>query len=244
MKNVVFILDIKLDNTKILQHEFSIKSWKSWCEKNNYELFVLNDLLFPIEKMGISWQKYYLFDIFNQNNVDFNQVLMISANTIIHPNCPNFFDMTENKLCSVRAESSFDFILRSIENYSKYIFDGYKMKWWNYIDSEFLLFNKSHESFLKKIVKFYWTNKEKLLDTEKLNCGTDQTPLNFIIDKENIDIKFFTYQYNMIDMIRKEILREDMIFTKCGWIYNFNSIPSDQAKYYWMEQTYKYLYCM
>ena len=58
MSNIVFIPVIK-DPKRIgrsIGYEWSIKSWKKWCDKNNSELFVLNDLLLDNEKMGICWQ--------------------------------------------------------------------------------------------------------------------------------------------------------------------------------------------
>ena len=58
-KNIVFIVDIDLNgdgrwaSTRRKPYEYSIKSWSKWCQKNNCELFVLNDLLMPHEEMGI-----------------------------------------------------------------------------------------------------------------------------------------------------------------------------------------------
>ena len=49
----------------------------------------------------------------------------------------------------------------------------------------------------------------------------------------------------MQDMNRKEILGEDMLFTKCGWVYHYNAIPNNvdsELTVYWMKKTYEYLY--
>ena len=49
----------------------------------------------------------------------------------------------------------------------------------------------------------------------------------------------------MCDMVRKELLTDDLLFTKWGWIYQYNSIPNnteDKLTYYWMKKTYEYLY--
>mgnify|MGYP003324953090 CR=1 FL=1 len=62
---------------------------------------------------------------------------------------------------------------------------------------------------------------------------------------DKVDAKKYTYKFNMQDMARKEILNEDMLFTKWGWIYQYNSIPNnkeDQLTLYWMKKTYEYLY--
>ena len=62
MKNIVFIPNINLGNGRNNSYQYSISSWKKWCDKNNCELLVWQDLLLPVEQMKITWQRYYLFD--------------------------------------------------------------------------------------------------------------------------------------------------------------------------------------
>ena len=57
--------------------------------------------------------------------------------------------------------------------------------------------------------------------------------------------KWLPYEYNMCDMFRKELLNDEMTFTKWGWIYQYNSIPNnkeDRLTLHWMKKTYEYLY--
>ena len=70
MKNLVFMMDIDIKgdgryaSSRRAAYKYSIDSWKKWCDKNECELFVLNDLLMSNDIMGICWQRYYLFDIY------------------------------------------------------------------------------------------------------------------------------------------------------------------------------------
>jgi len=233
-------------STRRLPYQYSIKSWEKWCEKNNCELFVLTDLLLPKEQMNICWQRYYLFDILEANDIQYDQILSVDADTIVHPDCPNFFEMTEGKLTGVHNEGSYDWIIRSIENYGKFFFDGYIMDFTKYIDCGFNIYNKNHKDFLKSIINFYEQNAEQLRVVEKTwHAGTDQTPVNIMIEKNNIDLKLLPYEYNMCDMNRKELFTDDLLFTKWGWIYQYNSIPNnkeDRLTLYWMKKTYEYFY--
>jgi len=46
-------------------------------------------------------------------------------------------------------------------------------------------------------------------------------------------------------MDRKEILSEDLLFTKLGWIFQFNCIPNNKDNEltdYWMKKTYNHFY--
>jgi hypothetical protein len=58
MKNVVFIPNIDLGNGRSDSYSYSIKSWKRWCDKNNCELLIWEDLLYPVDYMKITWQRY------------------------------------------------------------------------------------------------------------------------------------------------------------------------------------------
>ena len=253
MKNIVFIMNIKLNDTegryipeRSLPYRYSIDSWKHWCDKNNAELFVLEELLLPKEEMAICWQRYYLFDILDANEIDYDQILLVDGDTIVHPDCPNFFEMTNHEYTGVHNEGSYDWILRSIENYSKHIFQGREIDWWKYINGGFQIVNKKHRSIFDLLIKFYNDNKENLITMQNTyHTGTDQTPMNFMLQMNNINTTLLPYEFNMTDMPRKEILNNELTMTNVGWIYHFNCIPGNEqskATYHWMEKTYKALY--
>jgi len=251
-KNVVLMMNVKLNSSgryspsRSLPYQYSMKSWKKWCDANDCELLILDELLFPIEQMGICWQRYFLFDILEANDTNYDQVLMVDSDTIVHPDCPNFFDLTDRKYAGVHNDGSYDWVLRSIENYSKHIFDGFELEWWNYINGGFQIVNSTHKDFFKTITDFYHTNREQLQWMENTyHVGSDQTPMNFLLQKNEIDVKVLPYEFNMQDMTRKEVLTEDLLMTKFGWVYHFNCIPNNhdnQGTLYWMQKTYKHLY--
>ena len=243
MKNIVFIVSFELDQRARDQgYQWSIRSWKNWCEKNDAELVVLDEPLFDLNVMKATWQRYYLFDILEANNIDYDQVLMVDSDTIIHPECPNILDLTDHKYCAVRDFGSMDWFCRSIEVYSKFMFTGETINYWEYLNGGFQVVNKNHKEFYEHMVKFYHNNKENILKLQDtFYLGTDQTPLNFLLRGDNIDINILPYEFNMTDMGRVEILGQDMLFTKFGWVYHFNCWPKPTPGW-WMEKTYRYLY--
>ena len=107
--------------------------------------------------------------------------------------------------------------------------------------------NESHKKLYKKILDFYFANRDSIVKVQDtFGVGTDQPVINFFLQKENIDLKLLPYMYNMQDMNRKEILNEQLTFTKIGWVYHFNAIPDQLDGYdkteYWMKRTYEALY--
>ena len=249
-KNVVFIPNINLGDDRSAPYKYSIKSWKKWCESNDCELVIFDKPICDVKDMKITWQRYYVLEILDNSNIEYNQVLMVDADTIVHPNTPNFFNMTDNKFCSVHNEGSYDWICRSIEVYHKYLFDDIKVPFdlFEYINAGFLIFNKSHKKFLSNFIEFYFDNKEMIISLQdNFHVGTCQPIINFFARIKKIDMKLLPYEFNMCDLPRKEILNDELLMTKVGWIYHFNSISQDFQKRfgdlnYWMKKTYEKLY--
>jgi len=253
MKNVVFIPNINLDNGRNESYHYSIKSWNKWCDKNNCELLVWEDLLYPVDYMKITWQRYYLFDILDKNKIKYDQVLMVDADTIVHPDCPNFFNETENKYCGVMNDGDYEWVLRSIRGFGDGLFGGLRIPMWNYINGGFQILNSNHKKFFNNMKIYYNENSSIILETiDKLKTATDQTILNFMLVKNNIDVKVLSGQYNLQDLFRKNLLHipghswwEDSLenLYNSGWIYHFNAIPQNERHVaYWMERVYTELY--
>jgi len=231
MTNVIFMLNVDLkgegrySSDRIEPYTFSIQSWKNWSKLNNCEMFILEDTVQDNNDMAICWQRYYVHDILESNGIDYDQILMVDADTIVHPDCPNFFEMTDGKYCGVFNNGSYDWLLRSIENYSKYAFSNQMIDWTRYINGGFQIFNKNHKDFHNEILNIYSNNSDIFKQLQNtFHTGTDQTPLNFFLQTMDVDVKVLPYEFNMQDMFRKEILL-DYVFTNVGWVYHFNAIP-------------------
>ena len=95
-KNIVFMIAVNAEDKK--EYKYSINSWKHFCKKNNAELLLLENPVVDQNEMHIIFQRYYLFDMLEHNSVDYNQILMVDADTIVHPDCPNFFEVTDNNI--------------------------------------------------------------------------------------------------------------------------------------------------
>ena len=248
MKNVVFMVNIEYKDkpNRSKPYKYSIKSWSKWCKKNDVEFFILDQYIFEPDYMIPNWYKLYVFDLLENGDIEYDQIAIIDGDTIVHPDCPNFFDLSEHKFCAVPVHGSYDWVCRSIENYSKYLFDGFTFPIWEYINSGFLIVNKKHKQLYQDIIKFYFENRDNLIKIQNtFFVGNDQPVINFFIHKEKIDFKLLSYKFNMQDMFLKEILNEDLLFTKLGWVYHYNSIPDNNGAdltFHWMEKTYKKLY--
>lgn len=229
-KNIVFI--VNLPETKKPgrnnPYQYSVASWKTWCNKNDCELYVLQERIYPEEQMNANWHKLFVFQLLNASNIEYDQILIADADTMIHPDAPNIFEQTDNKFCAVHNFGSYDWVCRSIENYKKHLFPDVDVNLFEYFNSGMMIVNKKHNKFFEKIIEYYLDNSEKIIILQnKYQVGTDQPVLNFFVQKENIEYKQLDYKWNMQDMRRFEILDDELTFTKIGWIYHFNSIDDN-----------------
>ena len=245
-KNIVFLPCIDAGDGRNSPYQYSIDSWKKWCNTNDCSLVTMDQLICPVEEMKITWQRYHVLEILEHSDIEYDQVLMVDADTIVHPDTPNFFKKTNHKLTVVHNEGCYDWIIRSMENYHKHMFSEKPLpfNFWEYINTGFLIFNKSHRLFLKEFIEFYQLNKKLILTLQSTYyVGTCQPVFNFFLRNKKIDHTFLPYEYNMCDLPRKEILDEQLTMTKVGWIYHYNAIPQEFGKpEHWMKKTYEHLY--
>jgi len=257
-KNIVFMPAIKDPNRigRSVGYEYSINSWKHWCDKNDAELFLLEEQLYDSKFMSIMWQRYHLFKLLEENDIDYDQILMIDADTIVHPDCPNFFNETDYKYCGVQDSGCYEWVLRSLNTYHREFFSDTWVEPWIYFNGGFQIVNGKHKEFFDSVLDFYMKNSDKLLSVQKANgLGTDQTPINYLVKKHNIDLKILPQCYNLNQLERKNLLYlspqhcwwEDSLdnLYKSGWIYHFNGIPGNplqRGSEYFMERAYKELY--
>lgn len=227
----------KNERSKNQLHSLSVKSWSDWCLKNGYELFLLDtEILDPPQ-----WNKLLIFELLEKSGIDPDRILYVDADTIVHPNMPDIFKIfPRDTFCGVRNFGSMDWVIRSIENYSKYIFDGYMIPWENYINSGFMLFSKEHRRLFDWCLDLNEKRGNELREVEKLGVGKDQPIINFGIPKNNIKFMALNYAYNMQDLMRFELLGSDMLHTRHGWVYHFNAGVKPTPAY-WMQLTYDYL---
>jgi len=255
MKNIIFIPAVisnkgekKLRNTPLIKNifEYSIKSWKHFANKYDCEVVILDEPLMDTNITSMAWQRYYVLDLLEQTGIKYNQVLIVDADTIVHPNCPNFYEMTEGKYTGVHDGVVYEWVMRSTECYSKLLFNDFKLDIWKYINGGFQIINETHKSHIDKFKNFYINNRDQVYQVEsQVKLGTDQTPMNFFLQINNIDTKILPYEFNMTGLNLMEGLSDDLVFTEFGWVYHFNGIPDNtygnKVEYY-MSKTYKKLY--
>ena len=230
--------------------EYSRKAWEYWCKENDC---ILVEFTEPFEKdlsrINPNWQKaLFVFDELEKRNIEYDQIALVDSTAIPHWNCPNFFELTNRKFTAWRDMDNMKWIYDSIVGYEDLFQQAYdspmfKLDQSKYINSGFMIFNETHKEFFDHLKQFYYDYQDLIIDHQenRVKKGNDQTPINYLLDINKIDVKLLSYKFNMQELPRKEIITEDLLFTKLGWVYHFNTWPKPNPRY-WLEKTYRSLY--
>lgn len=253
MKNIVFIPNVDLGNGRNQPYHYSIKSWQKWCDKNNAQLIEWKDVITDPNHLKVTLQRYWVHDILQHNGIDYDQVLIVDADTIIHPDAPNFFLETNGKFSVVVNNGCYEWTTRSIQRWGDALFPMQpKIKTWEYFNGGFQITNKSHKPFYDKVKNFYLTNIDTINQwNDQIKAGTDQTIINYLTQLFDVDVNYLPECYNLQDLFRKNLLHipghswftDELHFVNAGWVYHFNAIPQNPRHVaYWLERTYNELY--
>ena len=176
-KNVVFMLSPwLLDGT--------LNSWKYWCNKYDVTLFNLKETI--THDMPVSWQKYYLFDVLDHNKIDYNQVLIVDNNTIIHPECPNFFKKTDGKYCIVPDETNYNEIIKGMGFLIDKIFKKEDFPFYECGNTGFQIVNKNHKKLFGLMTPL--PSMKRTFKPNKMNYKQNMT-LWITQEKEKLNIQ-------------------------------------------------------
>tara|TARA_R110001592_G_scaffold166015_3_gene400835 strand:- start:988 stop:1773 length:786 start_codon:yes stop_codon:yes gene_type:complete len=244
MKNIVILPIVIPEDAKLNKFggwewmDYSKKAWQYWCQKHGYKLIIYNETsIKDTTKFRVTVQRWFdIFDFLEKNNIQFDQALMTDACSLPKWDCPDFFKLTNNKLTVRRELDNLGWVYDGVEGY-KEIFNGYKLDINKYFNSGFVIFNKTHKQLFKKFKEKYLSQSEEFINLQKtINKGTCQTPLNYIVQTNNVEVNFISIPYNLSHLYRKDLLtyntqlNEDTTpyFIKYGYVWVFSGFDKTQ----------------
>ena len=207
-------------------------AWEFWCDKNGYEFVVYDSpSIEDTTKFRITVQRWFdIFDFLDKKNIEYDQIALVDACSIPKWDCPDFFQLTNNKFTVGQENDNLRWIHESVQGY-KDVFNNYELDISKYFCAQFVIFNKSHKELFMKFKENYLENVEEFIHLQKtVRRGTDQTPFNYIVQMNDTEVTYLPKPYRLSHLNRKEMfshnwqLNEDLtpFFIKYGYIWFFS----------------------
>ncbi len=235
-KNVVFMTCFENAPDFLDYKEWCFKTWEYWCKKNDVELIILQDELRPSgggvygdgEGMKPTWQRWHVFDVLDANDVDYENVALVDIDTMVHWDCPNFFDEAGGEFGAVQDKFFIEWSHNSIKGYQDF-WPDVKFDWTTYFNCGFIVMNKKHKEFCKTVTDFYYENEDELRNRQHntLKKGSDQTPINYMIRASDYELKFLSDKFNLSQLHMRGVLQGNLLF-ETGWVWHFNGFDKTQ----------------
>lgn len=226
MKNILLITAIDPDN-KAPYKTYCFASWRHWCKRNNVELVVVEDSNLIQGDVPPHWYRYLAFDVLDKLGIESSNVALIDMDTTVHPDCPNFFEICENKLGCVLDIDNPMWNLLSVKHYEPF-FPGISIDWGDYFNTGVIVANNSHKEFFDLNIEFYRKNKKNFLNRNILDkaLGSDQTPFNYLLRQQKIDVCTLPKKFNISQPHLKAVLSEDY-YPEIVGIWHYNAMNDD-----------------
>jgi len=220
--------------------EYTRKSWEYWCKKNDV-LFVPFEK--PVEqdlyRFRPNWQKIiFVFDELERRGIDYDQIFLADSTCMIKWDAPNIFELTDRKFVGWPDLDNMRWIHDSIKGYKDF-FEGFELDQYKYVSSGVIIFNETHRKVIEGFKQLYYKNENKFIELQDkiVKKGTEQTPLNYWLQMNKVDMKLdLPVAFKLTHMHRKDLFQHNWqdgtdktpFFIKYGYNWVFNGIPKDQ----------------
>lgn len=220
-KNIVFITTMDQAPDSMDYKRWCFASWEYWCKKHDVEIFVLDTPLVDKSLMKPTWQRWHALEILEANDIEYKQVALVDADTLIHPNAPNFFELTQWNFAAVQDDLMVEWVHNSIQGYKDF-WPNVDFDWTTYFNCGFIVINGTHKALCTQITAFYYANREELQrrQHETLRKGSDQTPVNYMVRAGEHPITFLSKKWNFTHLHQRGVLND--MLPSVGYVYHFN----------------------
>jgi len=235
-RNLVFMIELN-QGQKLDYSEWCYRSWAAWCRRNDVGLVRLKKGVVDPVFIQATWQRYWMFRLLENSGYIFDQVAMIDIDTMIKPDCPNFFLETNGKMGVVLDGCSVNWMQNAISGYQEF-FPEVLLNWWEFFFAGYVVVNHRHAEFFEQITKFYLENILEIKDAERrLKKGTDITVVNYLAKQYSIDLETLCPRYQLASLGQKNILEKNRFFDLAD-IWHFNGFRKEDRNRY-MKSTWE-----
>ena len=109
-------------------------------DKNGYELVIYDEpSIEDTMKYRITVQRWFdIFSFLDTKNIKYDQICMVDASYIPKWDCPDFFELTDNKFSVTTDLDNLKWVYESIQGFKK-VFSDYELDIFKYFNAGFVV---------------------------------------------------------------------------------------------------------
>jgi len=180
--------------------KYSRATWEWWCERHSADFIVIEappgDIAYA--QMPPTLQRWALVDQLIEERGENAQVALVDADTMIRWDTPDIFEQARG-FSAVADASAPSWIVRSTRAF-QHLFPDTSLVWWEYFNSGIIVLGAAQRRVIRAFLDYSVKNWPQL-DTVMMsgNFGTEQTPLNFMVRRENEPVFFLPRPFNFVN---------------------------------------------
>jgi hypothetical protein len=180
--------------------KYARATWEWWCHRQGADFVVIEAPPGNVAyaKMPPTMQRWALLDRLIEERGEDAQVALVDADTMIRWDAPDIFEQAHG-FSAVADASAPIWILRSTQAF-QHLFPGTSLVWWEYFNSGMIVLGAKQRRFIRAFLEYSvknWTQLDKVMMSG--NFGTEQTPLNFMVRRENEPVLFLPRPFNFVN---------------------------------------------
>lgn len=204
--------------------EYSIFTWKYYCQKNNIDFLLMDENVgnytYPIWNKELIWK-------FGKG---YDKIGIVDADTMIRWDAPNIFDFIEDGIYGVNDLANLDWLLSSVRDRQRFYPDT-EMNLMYYLNAGVLFFTKDVLRTFKNLSNYYGIHHREINSIK--GGGKEQTLLNFQLQEDNVRINLLDPSWNLFSIDKKNMFihnwqlnRDDIPhFIKYAYVWHFTGFP-------------------
>jgi hypothetical protein len=194
--------------------KYSRATWDWWCRLHDADFVVIDkpasDSAYA--KMPPTMQRWAVLDRLIAERGEDAQAVLIDADTMIRWDTPDIFELGRG-FSAVADASSPSWVLKSTKAF-QHLFPGTTLHWWDYFNSGVIVLGAAQRAFIRAFLDHAvrsWPELDAAMTSG--NVGTEQTPLNFMVKRENEPVHFLPRPFNFVNCFP---LHEDLVKLEQG----------------------------
>jgi hypothetical protein len=180
--------------------KYSRATWDWWCERHGADFVVIDKT--PTDaayaRMPPTVQRWAVLDQLIAERGEDAQAALIDADTMIRWDTPDIFELARG-FSAVADGGSPGWVVNSTKAF-QHLFPGTTLHWWEYFNSGFIVLGAAQRPFIRAFLDHSvkaWRELEAVMTAG--NVGTEQTPLNFMVRRENEPVHFLPRPFNFVN---------------------------------------------